>query len=69
MDISWGPIPLFYVIRAVALSSVSSPDCQLDEKSIESLKNFVTFHMKCQEPMIRGAAQSFLLDTALNWYD
>jgi hypothetical protein len=66
-EISWGPIPLFYVTRAIALSSISTPDCEMNEKSLENLKNFVTFHMKCQEPMIRGAAQSFLLDAALNW--
>ena len=66
-EISWGPIPLFYVTRAVYLSSISSPQCRLDKDAVQSLKDFVTFHLKCQEPMIRGAAQSFLLETVLNW--
>jgi hypothetical protein len=63
-SVSWGPIPLFYLTRAVSLSSSR---CHLDEESIQNLKDFVTFQLKCQEPMIRGAAQSFLLETVLNW--
>lgn len=61
---SWAPVPLFYLARAFSFSSSS---CTLDQETLQRLKDFVTFQLKCQEPMIRGAAQTYLLQTVLDW--
>ena len=63
-DVSWGPVPLFYITRAVFLAGSRG---HLDQDTAKSLKDFVTYQLKCQEPLIRGAAQSHLLETVLSW--
>jgi hypothetical protein len=52
-SLSWAPIPLFHVIRALEQVSgeVAIQDLKID---IIKVKNFVSFSMKCQEPLIRG---------------
>jgi len=64
LEVSCGPVPLFYMARAFFLSSSR---CVIEQETLHGLKDFVTFQLKCQEPMIRGAAQSYLLETVLNW--
>lgn len=63
-SVSWGPVPLFYITRAIFMAGSRG---HLDQEAAKSLKDFVTYQLKCQEPLIRGAAQSHLLETVLDW--
>ena len=66
MTISWAPIPLFHCLRAVQeATDIDSNEkvCQID---FEQIKEFVSRNMKCQELLIRGAAQEYLLKIFIN---
>ena len=69
MEISWAPIPLFHCTRA--LQNVSKNMSVMENFTIDLRKfeKFISQSMKCQEPLIRGAAQESVLRTLINISD
>ena len=65
MTISWAPIPLFHCLRAVQEATDDSND-KVYRIDFEQIKEFVSWNMKCQELLIRGAAQECLLKIFIN---
>jgi len=62
----WGPLPLLWVSSAVL--GVGCKPCLGDEE-LEKIRHLIDHHMVYQEPLLRGAAQSFLLEAVTNLAD
>ena len=65
LKISWAPIPLFHCLRAVQESTEDLND-KVNSMDFRLIKDFVAWNMKCQELLIRGAAQECLLKIIIN---
>ncbi|GLH14526.1 Putative methyltransferase TARBP1 [Gryllus bimaculatus] len=66
VEVSWGPVALFYVVFALA----AVPKCPVwAAHNIQIMKNFLVEALATQVVHIRGAIQSFFIDILINLTD
>lgn len=65
-SLSWAPIPLFHCLRALDEASDKEKNVENFKIDLEQINHFVVKSLKCQDPLIRGAAQECLLKSLFN---